>query len=406
MRIFRRNDIFLIGGLAIAVWVVSSRQLGTLLDRAREIDHSRGLQLVPALFILAAVFLIHQFRKREEMRIQTIQATSRVAEMQRLVQFGQALAHSLDGDSIRAAATEHLPALASGRGVWAMFRTSGDWIPLTPVAAEAHAAIERAAARAVADPNASTDASHDDVLCFPLVVAGTAIGAIGVSPSPPLTEAQRSVFAAAAALLAASVKNAELFNEAHENSVRDALTGCFNRRHAMEVMDGELRRVRRSRGSFSVVMFDLDHFKAINDRFGHLCGDAVLAQVGHRMKTVLRGSDVKCRYGGEEFLVLLPDTPGIGARRVAEMLRRDLEDHPVLWNDQAVTITASFGITDIVAGEEDARAIIGRADAALYRAKQDGRNRVCDAEPIHGLSSLDVARDDTEPAEVSAAQPA
>jgi hypothetical protein len=85
MRIFGRNDVFLIGGLAIAVWVVSSRQLGTLLDRAREIDHSRGLQLVPALFILAAVFLIHQFRKREEMRVNASQANSRVAEMERLV---------------------------------------------------------------------------------------------------------------------------------------------------------------------------------------------------------------------------------------------------------------------------------------------------------------------------------
>ena len=76
MRVFGRNDVFLIGGLAIAVWVVSSRQLGSLLDRAREIDHSRGLQLVPGLFILAVVFLIHQFRKREEMRLEARQATN------------------------------------------------------------------------------------------------------------------------------------------------------------------------------------------------------------------------------------------------------------------------------------------------------------------------------------------
>ena len=79
MRIIGRHDVFLIGGLAIALWVVSSRQLGTLLDRAREIDHSRGLQLVPGLAILAVVFLIHQFRKRQEMRVEATQATSRVA---------------------------------------------------------------------------------------------------------------------------------------------------------------------------------------------------------------------------------------------------------------------------------------------------------------------------------------
>jgi len=106
----------------------------------------------------------------------------------------------------------------------------------------------------------------------------------------------------------------------------------------------------------------------------------VLAQVGHRMKAVLRGSDVKCRYGGEEFLVLLPDTKIAGAHRVAEMLRHDFGEHPIHWDDQAVAITASFGITEIVAGEEEASAIIGRADAALYRAKQGGRNRVCVAE--------------------------
>ncbi|HSQ03993.1 MAG TPA: hypothetical protein VLN59_08160, partial [Burkholderiales bacterium] len=101
MRIFGRNDVFLIGGLAIAVWVVSSRQLGTLLDRAREIDHSRGLQLVPALFILAAV-LIHQFRKREEMRVN--------ASLGELV------------------TTEHLRCSQGRRHAWAMVRTGDVWI--------------------------------------------------------------------------------------------------------------------------------------------------------------------------------------------------------------------------------------------------------------------------------------
>jgi diguanylate cyclase (GGDEF)-like protein len=321
--------------------------------------------------------VIHQVRKREEMRLEAAQATTRVAEMERLVSFGQTLARALDGESIRAATTEHLPLLASDRHVWAMFRTTGDWSALTPVPEESRVVLERAAARAVAEPSAPTDAEGGAFHCFPLVVGGSAIGAIGVAPTPALSEAQRSVLTAAAALLAASVKNAELYNEAHENSVRDALTGCFNRRHSMEVMDAELRRARRSRAKFSVVMFDLDHFKEINDRFGHLCGDAVLAQVGHRMKAVLRGSDVKCRWGGEEFLVLLPDTPmHPGARRVAEMVRRDLEEHPIHWNDETIVITASFGVTEVMAGELDAHAIIGRADAALYEAKQEGRNRV------------------------------
>ena len=296
--------------------------------------------------------------------------------MERLVAFGQALARALDGDSIRAATSEHLPVIASGRDVWAMFRTSGDWIPLTPVSEHSRPMFERAASRAVGDADASTDAEGDSSYCFPMIVGGSVIGAIGVSANPSLTDAQRSVLTAAAALLGASVKNAQLYNEAHENSVRDALTGCFNRRHSMEVMDAELRRARRTRGTLSVVMFDLDHFKAINDRYGHLCGDAVLAQVGHRMKAVLRVSDMKCRWGGEEFLALLPETPVAGARRVAETLRHDLEQHPVLWNGHTVVITASFGIAEVMPGETDASAVVGRADAALYQAKQDGRNRV------------------------------
>jgi diguanylate cyclase (GGDEF)-like protein len=123
-------------------------------------------------------------------------------------------------------------------------------------------------------------------------------------------------------------------------------------------------------------MFDLDHFKDINDRYGHLCGDAVLASVGGRMKEVLRGSDLKCRYGGEAFVVLLPETPLHGAKRVAETLRRELADKPIQWNGEPIAVTASFGISVALPSEVDIQALIARADAALYRAKDEGRNCV------------------------------
>jgi len=375
MRILGRNDAFLLGGFAIAVWVVSSRQLGTLLDRAREIDHSRGLQLVPGLVILAVVFLIHQIRKREEIGREASVATMRAAEMDRLVQFGKALAQSLDSSSIRSATVEHLPIIASGRKVWAITRCGGEWIELTPIDPAARAAVERAAAHTMGDADVAIEPALE-VYCIPLVAGGEPVGAIGVMPTPPLTDTECAALAAAAALLGPSAKNAELYSEVHENSVRDALTCCFNRRHSLQVLDSELRRARRSHGAFSLVMLDLDHFKTINDRFGHLCGDAVLAHVGQRMKAVLRGSDTKCRYGGEEFLILLPDTPLPGARRVAEMLRKDLEQRPVRFNDQMLVVTASFGIAEIIAGEDTANSIIARADAALYQAKQNGRNCV------------------------------
>ena len=192
----------------------------------------------------------------------------------------------------------------------------------------------------------------------------------------PSSEGRKRVMAMAAALLAISLRNAEMFHELRENSLRDGLTGCFNRTHAIDVIDTELRRARRSQMPVSLIMFDLDHFKEINDHYGHLCGDAVLAAVGARMREVLRGSDLKCRYGGEEFLVLLPETPLEGAKRVADTMRRDLADTVVRWKDEH----QSHGQLRRDDGESvrdaDSHALIGRADAALYRAKDQGRNCV------------------------------
>jgi diguanylate cyclase (GGDEF)-like protein len=359
MRLISRNDIVLLGGLGVALFVLFSGTLGRILDLAHQVDQAHGVRLLPALVILAAVFVFHQQRKKHEAWAEAIaaasdakQADARVTEMERLVEFGQTLARALDFESIRDAASEHLPTLMPNHTSWAMVRTSMG-TPLQPL---------------------TTAMESPGDIRFPMIVAGDPIGVLGVSPNPPITEDQRSVLTAAAAMLAVSLKNAELFREVRDNSVRDALTGCVNRKHAIDVMDAELRRARRSKLPLSLLMFDLDRFKDINDRWGHLCGDAVLATVGQRMNAVLRGSDLKCRYGGEEFLVLLPDTPIEGAQRVAETLRRELELHPVKWNDETVYVTASFGLTAIVPGEVDLLAVIGRADAALYRAKQSGRN--------------------------------
>ena len=389
MRLIGRHDLFLLFGLTVALFAIFSRPLATGLDFLNQIDRSQGLQLLPGLIILTVVYIFHQQRKRHEMRAEALgaaadarQATARASEMERLVTFGQALARSLDYESIRAAAIEHFPTLAGGRDAWAMIRTAGHWRPLTTVGERTVVERERTAQRALEESTPPVSGASGDV-CFPLIVAGTPVGVLGVSPEPPLTEHQRIVLAAAAALLAVSLKNAELFEEIRETSVRDSLTGCSNRKHALEVINAELRRSRRSRQPLSLVMFDLDHFKEVNDRYGHLCGDAVLAGVGQQMNAVLRGSDLKCRYGGEEFLILLPDTPLPGARRVVETLRRALEEHPVQWNDATVAVTGSFGITAITPGEVDANVIIGRADAALYRAKQNGRNCVRSAEEHH-----------------------
>jgi diguanylate cyclase (GGDEF)-like protein len=391
MRVAGRNDLVLLGGLAVALFVIFSRALEQLLDAIQEIEDSSGLRLLPALLILASVFVFHQLRKRHEMRVEALaaseaarQATDRASEMERLVGFGQALARSLDEESIQAATTAHLPLLAPGRGAWAVVRTATQWKPLTLIGDSVVAEREWAASVALgdADPEVGANAQF---ACFPLIAGGTPVGVVGVDPEPALTDHQRRILTTAAALLAVSLKNAQLFREVHENSVRDSLTGCFNRRHSLEVMDSELRRSRRSHMPLSIVMFDIDHFKQINDRFGHFAGDAVLAEVAARMKAVLRGSDLKCRYGGEEFLIMLPDTPLNGALRVADTLRRAIEQQPIVWNDQAISVSASFGVTATTPGEVVPLNILARADQALYRAKQDGRNCVRIGEQAEAL---------------------
>jgi diguanylate cyclase (GGDEF)-like protein len=378
----RKDDLVLLAGLIVALLVIVSPALGQLLAIVQEIEQGQGRRLLQALLILATVLVFHQSRKRHEIRAQALvsaaaarQANERAIEMERLVAFGEALARSLDMDSIQQAVASHIPLLAPGRNVWAMIRTGSHWKLLAAIGDSTPLKCERAARRAIGEPEAPGAEETDDT-CFPMIVAGHPIGVLGVETNPPVTDQHRRVLSAAAALLGASLENADLYRVVRENSVRDPLTGCFNRRYAIETIDAELRRSRRSHLPLSLVMFDIDHFKRTNDRFGHMAGDAVLATVGARMKAVLRGSDLKCRMGGEEFLILLPDTPLDGARHVAEALRREFADKTVQWNDVSIAVTASFGVTTVTPGERDALAIIERADAALYRAKEEGRNCV------------------------------
>jgi len=121
-------------------------------------------------------------------------------------------------------------------------------------------------------------------------------------------------------------------------------------------------------------MFDIDHFKAINDDLGHLRGDELLRGVGELLSRVLRSTDVACRYGGDEFLVMCPDTPLLGAQQVAETLRREISGIVVGVNGMTRQVTGSFGVAASIPGEINPEALIERADEALYLAKRAGRN--------------------------------
>jgi diguanylate cyclase (GGDEF)-like protein len=390
MNLVARQDRVLLGGLAVALIVVFARPIQYLLDLAREVERSSGLALIEALVILTVVFFVHQQGKRQEAKARAsaaeadaLQAGTRAIEMEGLVTFGQALGKSLDLETIRHVVMQHLSKLTATDDAWILIRTTGEWQALVGTSRETRREIERAR-EAIADQAMISDAAwasdtlaSSGHLCIPMTAGGHPVGVLGIPDSAgPFTPTRTRVLVMAGALLAISIRNAQLFHELRENSLRDGLTGCFNRTHALDVIDTELRRARRSQHPVSLIMFDIDRFKDINDRYGHLCGDAVLAAVGARMREVLRGSDLKCRYGGEEFLVLLPETPLEGAKRVADTLRRELADMPVTWKGEVIAVTASFGVSVALPAEIDSKALIGRADAALYRAKDQGRNCV------------------------------
>jgi diguanylate cyclase (GGDEF)-like protein/PAS domain S-box-containing protein len=174
-------------------------------------------------------------------------------------------------------------------------------------------------------------------------------------------------------------ERARLIEELSRAATHDALTGIHNRRQAEAALKSEISRCLRFGQPMSVVLFDLDHFKTINDNYGHPCGDRVLQTVADRMSRIIREIDVFCRWGGEEFLVVLPGADVDAAAAWAERARTLLDDAPAEGCTEPIPISASFGVASFDPDHPEMRALIDRVDQALYRAKGNGRNRVVKA---------------------------
>jgi two-component system, cell cycle response regulator len=162
-----------------------------------------------------------------------------------------------------------------------------------------------------------------------------------------------------------------------EQATKDFLTSVWNRSSILEILERELARSERENRALGLVMADLDHFKAINDTLGHCTGDAVLKEAVRRMQSSIRSYDAIGRYGGEEFLIVLPGCDEACTFGQAERLRRHLRSEPMRIGGESYTLTASFGATSIVPGTRIAGDVVIRtADEAMYRAKHEGRDRV------------------------------
>ena len=174
-----------------------------------------------------------------------------------------------------------------------------------------------------------------------------------------------------------------------EQAVHDPLTGLHNRRYLDETMERELVRAARYGQPIGVVMCDIDHFKVVNDRYGHPAGDEVLRAIAGLLNAGGRGSDIACRYGGEEFVLLFPDMPRDAAYARAERLRVAVAAKRITSGAAGIQITASFGVAVFPDNGKTVDALIGAADQAMYEAKMAGRNRVVVAPT--GSTSLPAA---------------
>jgi two-component system cell cycle response regulator len=170
-------------------------------------------------------------------------------------------------------------------------------------------------------------------------------------------------------------------NAYHEEIYRlttiDGLTQIFNKRYFLETIEREIARSQRYRRELSLVMFDIDHFKKVNDTFGHLAGDYVLKHLAQAVKTRIRREDCFARYGGEEFSIVLPEIDGLNAKPFAEKIRQLVEATEFRFENTAMPVTISMGVATMDAESVDPQALIKRADERLYEAKSSGRNRVC-----------------------------
>jgi diguanylate cyclase (GGDEF)-like protein len=217
-------------------------------------------------------------------------------------------------------------------------------------------------------------------LCVPMMAQGEALGVLHLAANEAqahLTEAQQRLAQAVAEQLSLALANLKLRETLRLQSIRDVLTGLFNRRYLEETLEREILRAARNKGPLGVIICDIDHFKRFNDTFGHEAGDVLLHELGNYLLTRTRGADIACRYGGEEFTLVLTEASLEATRRRAEELRVGISNLRVQYRGQPLgPITFSLGVAVFPDHGLNRDALLRTADAALYRAKAEGRDRV------------------------------
>lgn len=223
-------------------------------------------------------------------------------------------------------------------------------------------------------------------VCTPMAAHGSALGLLHVvldSPDPQRWDDSQALAGRVAEHLALALAKLRLQETLQHLSVRDGLTGLFNRRYLEATLTRELKQAERQDRPLGIMMIDIDHFKRYNDRLGHDAGDAVLRAIGSLLQQHIRSSDIACRYGGEEFTVVLQDASLEITQARAETIRAAAEQMMVTHGERSLAgVTLSLGVASFPAQAKTPELLLQAADTALYRAKDAGRNRVCAAETV------------------------
>ncbi len=216
-------------------------------------------------------------------------------------------------------------------------------------------------------------------MCMPLMAQGETLGILHLRSNSPsvLLESKMQLAMSVAEHMALALANLKLRESLRSQAIRDPLTGLFNRRYMEESLDRELKRAKRKQVQVGMIMIDIDHFKKFNDSYGHAAGDYLLRELGVFLNSLIRGEDIASRYGGEEFIIILPEASREETMQRAEQIRRDVKNLNLSNHFQAQDpMTLSVGVAIYPQHGGDAENILRAVDAALYQAKREGRDHV------------------------------
>ena len=329
------------------------------------------------------------------------QLTERSRRATLLAKMGELLQSCMSKDEVFAAALGFAPKIfPNSRGAIALLNrertlaeVAGSWqecrLPLAVFEVNSCWALRTGHPHLVIAGDTTAPCAHaagvkNTYLCIPIFAQGEALGTLHFQATdevPALGDAELPLKTTFAGQVGLSVANIRLREALRSQSIKDPLTGLYNRRYLTEMMEREIRRAVRAEQSLGILMLDLDHFKRFNDTYGHDAGDTILRETAAFLIKSIRVEDTVCRYGGEEFVIILPTADLNSAHARAERIRSRLREMIVLHQGQSLgMITVSVGVAALPEHGTSPKELLEAADAALYAAKREGRDRVVNAE--------------------------